>query len=489
MAHLVNNGRSDTGQRKRATAGHQWRSPRQWANNMTAGFGLPEGIEHRAALAAHIFVVPHPGFGIDRLTHTAQQAQARQVGTRGMHRGIAFGRLDERTDGRGCGIEDGALVALDHLPETPCIGERGHPLENNLCAAGSQGAISDVGMPSDPADIGGAPEHVVIAQIKHPIHRHLGPQQVTRCAVLHPLGFAGGATGVQDKQRMLCPDGNGRAVRALARNRLVKGFVAPRDHVARGGGALVYEHVAHSVAVTAGQCLVDDGLERQLFAAAHLVVGGNHGHSTHINDAFVHRLGAEAAKHNAVRGANTGAGLHGDHPLDRHRHVNQHAVALEHTVRLQGVCELTHPRQKLLVGDASHRAVVGLKDDGGFMLGGRAHVAIQAIGRGIELTIVKPLIKRRVGFVQSSCEGLGPLQIALRMMRPKTFGILVSLGTQLFVRCHTRYTRAVSDCITRRKNPVFNQHGLNSGCRFTHNFVSCIDGNWPVLSDPALTGH
>jgi hypothetical protein len=59
---------------------------------------------------------------------------------------------------------------------------------------------------------------------------------------------------------------------------------------------------------------VDDGLERQLFAAAHLVVGGDHGHGARVDDALVHRLGAEAAKHHAVRGANACAGLHGDTP-------------------------------------------------------------------------------------------------------------------------------------------------------------------------------
>jgi hypothetical protein len=41
-----------------------------------AGFGLPPGIDDRAALFADHLEVPFPGFGVDRLADAAQQAQA-----------------------------------------------------------------------------------------------------------------------------------------------------------------------------------------------------------------------------------------------------------------------------------------------------------------------------------------------------------------------------------------------------------------------------
>ena len=40
-----------------------------------AGFGLPPGVDNRAALAADMFVIPHPGLGIDRFTDGAEQAK------------------------------------------------------------------------------------------------------------------------------------------------------------------------------------------------------------------------------------------------------------------------------------------------------------------------------------------------------------------------------------------------------------------------------
>jgi hypothetical protein len=107
-----------------------------------------------------------------------------------------------------------------------------------------------------------------------------------------------------------------------------KGLVAPGHHVAGGLGALVHQHGLDRLAATHGQAFVDDGLERQFLAAAHLVVGGDHGHGAGVDDAFLQRLGREAAKHHAVRGADARAGLHGNHALDRHGHVDQHAVAL-----------------------------------------------------------------------------------------------------------------------------------------------------------------
>src|SRR6218665_2057946 len=49
-----------------------------------------------AALAAHVLVVPHPGFGVDRLADAAQDAQAAQIRARRVHRSVGLGGLDQR---------------------------------------------------------------------------------------------------------------------------------------------------------------------------------------------------------------------------------------------------------------------------------------------------------------------------------------------------------------------------------------------------------
>ena len=47
----------------------------QGGQHVTAGFGLPPGVDDGAFAAADFFVVPHPGFGVDRLAHGAQHLQ------------------------------------------------------------------------------------------------------------------------------------------------------------------------------------------------------------------------------------------------------------------------------------------------------------------------------------------------------------------------------------------------------------------------------
>ena len=46
-----------------------------------------------------------------------------------------------------------------------------------------------------------------------------------------------------------------------------------------------------------------------------------------IDDALLQDFGGEAAEHHRMRRTDARAGLHGDHGLDRHRHVDDHAVA------------------------------------------------------------------------------------------------------------------------------------------------------------------
>ena len=77
-------------------------APGQRAHHDAAGFGLPPGIDDRAAAAADLAVVPHPGLGIDPLAHGAQQAQARQI----VLVDPVVAPLDEGADRGRRGVED-----------------------------------------------------------------------------------------------------------------------------------------------------------------------------------------------------------------------------------------------------------------------------------------------------------------------------------------------------------------------------------------------
>ncbi len=463
VAGFIDDGGGDAGQRQRAGARHQRRGARQRGDDVAAGLGLPEGVHDGAALAAHVLVVPHPGLGVDGLAHAAQDAQARQVGAGRVHRLVGFGRLDERADGRGRGVEDRDLVALDHLPEAAGVRVGGNALEHDLRGAGGERAVGHVGVAGDPADVGRAPEDVLRLQVEGPVHGELGPQEVAARGMLHALGLAGRTAGVEDEERMLRADRHGRALGALAGQGLVEGLVAARHHVAGRGRALEDEDAADRFAAAHGDAFIDDGLERQFLAAAHLVVGGDHGHRARVDDALLQRLGREAAEHHAVRGADARASLHGDHALDGHGHVDQHAVALLHALGLKGVGEAADALQQLPVGDLRHGAVVGLEDDRGLVLDRRADVAVQAVGAGVEFAVGEPLEERGVGPVERAGEGPGPLHVLARQARPEAFEITFGLGAQGLVAGHAGDARTLLAGSGRGEDAVFHQHGFDRG--------------------------
>ncbi len=152
--------------------------------------------------------------------------------------------------------------------------------------------------------------------------------------------------------------------------------------------------------------LVDRGLQRQRLAAAHLAVRADDQARADVDDALLQRLGREAAEHDRMGDAEPRAGLHRDDRLDRHRHVDDRPVALLVAQLLQAVGELADPLVQRLVGDLRDLAVVGLEDDRGLVLDGRADMAIETVCRRIQLAIVEPLEERLVRFVERAGEGL-----------------------------------------------------------------------------------
>ena len=374
-----------------------------------------------------------------------------------MHFFVALGSLDQGTDGRGCGVENRALVALNHLPEASGIRVRRHAFKDDLCRTGSQWTVGHIGMAGDPADVCRAPEHVGGFQIECPVHRELGPQQVAASRVLHTLGFAGRTRRIQNEQRVLGSHGNRCTLDALAGQRLGKGLVAACHHVARRLRALVHIYILDGLAATHGQAFVHDGFEWQLLTAAHLEIGRDNGHGASINDAFLQCLGREAAEHHTVRSANTGTGLHGNHAFQRHGHVDQHAVALLHAVGLEGIGKLAHTGQQFFVGGLGDGAVIGFKNHGHLVFSGCTDVLVQAVGRSIEFTVIKPFVERRVGLVQRAGERLVPEHVFAGQAGPKAFEVFFGLFAKGVVTVHTGNTGCFHSGFAGRKHAVFNQ--------------------------------
>ena len=156
--------------------------------------------------AADLLVIPHPGFGVDRFADGAEEAEGGEV--------VGFGELvaglDEGADGGGGGVEDGDAVLLDHLPEAAEVGVVRGALVHDLGDAVGEGAVGDVGVAGDPADVGGAPVDVVVRKqgmSKMYLLVDAGADEVAAGGVEDALGFAGRAGGVENEEGVLGVEG------------------------------------------------------------------------------------------------------------------------------------------------------------------------------------------------------------------------------------------------------------------------------------------
>ncbi len=280
--------------------------------------------------------------------------------------------------------------------------------------------------------------------------------------MLDALRLSGGPGRVEDEQRMLGVHPRRLAGIRLVRDGIVPPNVAPGLHRDRRACALVDEYRLDALASAQRQRFVDDLLQRDLAAAPELPVGGDDGHRARIDDAFLDALCREAAEHHRVRGADARACLHGDHRLDRHRHVDENAVTFLDALRLQRVREAADVVIELLVGDAGDRAVVGFEDDRD-LAGLRREMPVEAVVRRVHFAVGEPLEERRVRLVERLRERLVPQELRARMLRPEALEVAFGFCAHGFVGGHSGDVGLLDEGLGRREYAVFLQDRLDTG--------------------------
>src|SRR5439155_409892 len=158
--------------------------------------------------------------------------------------------------------------------------------------------------------------------------------------------------------------------------------------------------------------------------------GGDHGDRTGVDDAFLKRLSREAAEHDRMGGADSRARLHRDHTFDRHRDIDDDAVALLDAARLEAVGELAHAVIEVLIGDLCHLAVIGLEHDRGLVGVAVLQVAVETVVRSVELAVFEPLVERRVGLVERFGERLVPHKLVAGELGPEPRKVRRSGGVE-----------------------------------------------------------
>src|SRR5215468_8207084 len=128
------------------------------------GLGLPPSVHHRTPSAADILVIPDPGLRVDRLADGTQESQALEIVFTGKFRSPSH----EGADRGRCRMKNRHAVFFHDTPETIFIRPIRRPFVHDLSNAVGHGAIDDVRMSCHPADVGGAPEDIVLLYVEDP---------------------------------------------------------------------------------------------------------------------------------------------------------------------------------------------------------------------------------------------------------------------------------------------------------------------------------
>ena len=144
------------------------------------------------------------------------------------------------------------------MPEPAGIGVGGNAFEHDRGGTVQQGAIDDVGVARDPADVGSAPEYVAHMVVEDVLVGGGCVDHVACGGVDDALGLARGSGGVEDEEGVL---GIHLCGRALVRGTLH--LVVPPDIAFLLHGYLVAGPLNHEDLLDAGglgKCLVGVGL-------------------------------------------------------------------------------------------------------------------------------------------------------------------------------------------------------------------------------------
>ena len=222
--------------------------------------------------------------------------------------------------------------------------------------------------------------------------------------------------------------------------------------------------------------LVGVGLGSRRLGAAVALVGADEHLGAAVVDAGLEGVGAEAAEHHHVDGADARARQHDDGQLGDHRHVEGDTVALLHAVLLQHVGEPADLVEELLVGVRRGVARVALEDDGRLVTLARLDPTVETVVARVELAAQEPLDARHG--IEAPLEHLVPLlrpdQRLLGAVGPVPLGILDGafvLGRELGLALEIGALRELG---RRRNHYLLVSHPVH-----LHEPYGCLSADFP----------
>ncbi len=368
-----------------------------------------------------------------------------------MLRGPLVAELHERADRGRRGVEDRDAVLRDELPEAAGVRRHRRALVHEDGRAVEQGAVRHVAVAGDPADVGGAPVDVVLAQVEDHLRRPRGLRHVAAGRVEDALRLARRAARVEDEQRVLAVELLRGAVGGGFRRETVPPVVEAVLEIDLVVGALEHDDRGHGRARL--HRLVDRVLEAQHRALAPAAVRRHDDLAAGVLDAVAQRVGGEPAEHDAVHGADARAREHRDRGLGHERHVDRDAVALSDAERLERVGEQADFAVELRVRERADLAGLAFPDERGFVAARPRQMAVERVVGEIGRSADEPLRVRRLP-LESPAPRLEPVQLA-RGGGPEGLGRLRGGGRQFRARGLARNARGLGEGGGRGKGAAF----------------------------------
>ena len=382
-----------------------------------AGLGLPPRVDDRAALAADHLVVPEPGLRVDRLADRPQQPQRAEVVLPRM----LGPPLHARADRGRRGVEERHAVALDQLPPDVLVRVVRRALVHDRRGAVGQRPVDDVRVPGDPADVGRAPVDVLLGlEVEHDAVRVRDLREVAAGGVQDALRLRRRAARVEDEQRVLGVQRLGRALVGGGLHDRVPPEVAALLHRAVGARVLHDDHGLEVVEPAHDR--VDLLLDRRGLALAARAVDRDQRLRLGELHPLLHRLGAEAAEDDVVRGADARAGEHRHRDLGDHRQEDPDDVAGADAAVLERVGEALDVTVQVRVRDVPLLALLAAPVERDAVAVAGLDVPVDAVLGHVELAADEPLGERRVAPVEHLVPLAGPLQ-GLGLLGPEPLGI------------------------------------------------------------------
>ncbi len=337
----------------------------------------------------------------------------------------------------------------------------GNTFEHDTRGTNGQRPVDDVRMAGHPADVRRAPVNILFLDIENPLERLIGMQQIARLGVHHALRLAGAAAGVEDEEGVFRIQYRhiAHGLDFHAGHEVMPPMVAFLFHGHADIRPLNHDDVTY--VRTGLQRLVGIIFAADNTAAAIVAITADKRFRAAVQYAVAQGFSTEAAEDNAVNGADTGTGQHGNGQLQYHGKVNGNTVAFLHAQPPQHIGELAHLAVKLLISHYLGIADVAFPDERRLVLAPGTDMTVNAVIAHVQFAADEPLVLPfvKIGF-HHPVPLLKPVEL-LRHFTPEPLRVFYGTPVQFFIFIHALDICRLSKLLRGTETSLFPHHGSN----------------------------